>query len=69
MKERWTLGISILCTLLVINVDQLIAAGNWTQKADSRHASGPVDGDNLSNENARHSLRRNSQIFFRRKRR
>ncbi len=34
MKGRWTLGILIVCALLVVNVDLLVADGNWTQKAD-----------------------------------
>jgi len=34
VKERWTLGTLITCTLLVINVTKLVAEGNWTRKAD-----------------------------------
>ena len=34
MKGRWTLGILIICALLVTNVGHLAAKGNWTRKAD-----------------------------------
>ena len=34
MKIRWILGLSVLCTLLVISVSNLFAEKTWTQKAD-----------------------------------
>ena len=40
MKIRWTLSILIICALLVMNVDLLVADGNWTQKADMLTARG-----------------------------
>ncbi len=34
MNGRWTLGILIICALLVININLLVADGNWTRKTD-----------------------------------
>lgn len=34
MKGRWTLCVLIICPLLVINIDLLVADGNWTRKTD-----------------------------------
>ena len=34
MKIRWMLGLSVLCTLLVISVSNLFAEKTWTPRAD-----------------------------------
>lgn len=34
MKIRWTLGLLIICVLLVINIGELAAEKTWTPRAD-----------------------------------
>ena len=50
MKGRWTLGILIICALLVTNVGHLAAKEDWTRKADmpigkAGHTAVTIKGD------------------------
>ena len=56
MKIRWTLGLLIICVLLVVNIGELAAEKTWTPRADmptARYNFGTCLGERKSIRNRR----------------